>query len=309
MDQQFSFTREDKVKFTFKGQLIYGIVNKVNRKTITVKTRLRSFRVTPGALIHVNEPEWNLNINTEIPKPKESDHLSQKTKVFKIGDQIRFRYKGKSYSGTVKKINRKTITIQGELGRFRAHPNRLSHLESPMKAKSKLKQTRGRKWTEAQKSDYNVSNTSSIEPVPDDLLLQVQLIIKRLAAALAESNDNEINQSSNELVSNLTSLYHLPKIKIHTGGKRIANQNRQILGVHRTRDQGKKTQRSSISVFSRTAKRQQYVKPKTFLRTLVHEFIHHFDRYELKLGHEYHTKGFYQRVTTIYNQLKTLIYS
>lgn len=307
MVQQFSFTSGDKVKFTFKGQIIYGIVNRLNRKTITVKTTLGSFRVAPSALIHVSEPEWNSNINTEIPNPKESEYLSQKTNIFTVGDQIRFIYKGKSHSGTVERVNRKSITIQGELGRFRAHPNRLSHLESPMKAKLKPKQTRSRKWTVSQKSDYHVSNTSSIAPVPDDLLLQVPLIIKRLAAALAESNDNEINQSSNELISNLTSLYHLPKIKIHTGGKRIANQNRQILGVHRTRDQGKKNQRSSISVFSRTAKRQQYVKPKTFLRTLVHEFIHHYDRYELKLAHEYHTKGFYQRVTTIYSQLKTIL--
>lgn len=233
----------------------------------------------------------------------------QKTNIFKVGDQIRFIYKGKSHSGTVEKINRKTITIKGEIGRFRAHPHRLSHNDSPApsEAKSKPKQTRRRKWTKAQKSDYYVSNTSKIAPVPEDLLIQVHRIIKRLAAALAGSNDNEINQKSNELISNLTNLYHLPKIKIYTGGKRIANQNRQILGVHRTRDQGKKTQRSSISVYSRTAKRHQYVKPKTFIRTLVHELIHHYDRYELKLTHEYHTRGFYKRVTTIYNQLKTSI--
>ena len=306
MVQQFSFNREDNVKFTFKGQIIFGIVNKINRKTITVKASLGSFRVTPSALNHVSEPEWNSNINIETPKPKESENSSQKGRFFKIGDQVRFTYKGKSHSGIVERINRKTVTIKGELGRFRAHPNRLSHFDSPipMKAKSKPKQKKSKKWTEKQKIDYNVSNISTIPPVPDDLLLQVQLIIKRLASALAESNDNEIKQSSNELISNLASLYHLPKIKIYTGGKRIANQNRQILGIHRTRDQGGKTQRSSISVFSRTAKRQQYVKPKTFLRTLVHEFIHHYDRYNLKLTYEYHTRGFYQRVTTIYNQLK-----
>ncbi|MHA2244784.1 MAG: hypothetical protein ACXADY_07415 [Candidatus Hodarchaeales archaeon] len=233
----------------------------------------------------------------------------QKNNVFKVGDKIRFRYKGKSHSGTVEKINRKTITIKGEIGRFRAHPNRLSHNDgsTPSETKAKPKQKRSRKWTEDQKSDYQVSNKSKIEPVPEDQLIQVHSTIKQLATALTESNDKEINKKANELISNLTNLYRLPKIKIHTGGKRMANKNRQILGVHRTRDQGKKTQRSSISVFSRTAKRQQYVKPKTFIRTLVHEFIHHYDRYELKLDHEYHTRGFYQRVTTIYNQLKTKI--
>ncbi len=308
MVPQFSFNREDKVKFTFKRQIIYGIVIKFNKKTISVKTRLGSFRVTPSALNHVSEPEWNSNINIITPKPKESEYSSQKTNIFKVGDKIRFIYKGKSHSGTVEKINRRTITIQGELGRFRAHPNRLSHHDSPISEdKAKPKKKRSRERTKSQKSDYNVSNTSIIAPIPDPTLIQVQTTIEWLVTALTEGNANGIKLNSNELISKLVNLYHLPKIKIHTGGKRITNQNRQILGVHRTRDQGKKTQRSSISVFSRTAKRQQYVKPKTFLRTLVHEFIHHYDRYNLKLTYEYHTKGFYQRVTTIYNQLKTTL--
>ena len=106
----------------------------------------------------------------------------KKTNIFKVGDQIRFTYKGKSHSGTVEKINRKTIIIKGEIGRFRAHPKRLSHNDSPApsEAKSKPKKTRRRKWSEAQKSDYHVSNKSTITPVPEDRsleILQIALVL------------------------------------------------------------------------------------------------------------------------------------
>ncbi|MHA1260008.1 MAG: hypothetical protein ACTSRO_10285, partial [Candidatus Heimdallarchaeaceae archaeon] len=61
------------------------------------------------------------------------------------------------------------------------------------------------------------------------------------------------------------------------------------------------------SVYSRTAKTKKFVAPKTFLRTLIHEWAHHFDKYKLGLTYTYHTKGFYRRANTIYNQLKLAI--
>ncbi len=76
----------------------------------------------------------------------------------------------------------------------------------------------------------------------------------------------------------------------------------QYYGVYRTR--GEQDTRHSISVYSRTAKTQKYVAPKTFLRTLIHEWGHHYDKHKLKLNSTFHTKGFYDRMNVIYNQLK-----
>jgi hypothetical protein len=45
----------------------------------------------------------------KVLKTKEREYLLQKKNSFKVGDQIRFRYKGKSHSGTVEKIKRKII--------------------------------------------------------------------------------------------------------------------------------------------------------------------------------------------------------
>ncbi len=45
----------------------------------------------------------------------------------------------------------------------------------------------------------------------------------------------------------------------------------------------------------RTAKRHDIVKPRTFIRTLLHEVGHYFDYALLKLDESYHTRGFFAR--------------
>lgn len=50
-----------------------------------------------------------------------------------------------------------------------------------------------------------------------------------------------------------------------------------------------------IVLWTRTAQRHDVVKPKTFLRTLMHELAHYFDYAVLRLGNSYHTRGFFKR--------------
>jgi len=53
----------------------------------------------------------------------------------------------------------------------------------------------------------------------------------------------------------------------------------------------------------RTAQKEQIVKFRTFLRTLVHELAHHLD-YELyKLPETFHTEGFYARESALMREL------
>ncbi len=50
-----------------------------------------------------------------------------------------------------------------------------------------------------------------------------------------------------------------------------------------------------IVLWMRTAQRHDVVKPRTFLRTLMHELGHYLDYAYLKLADSYHSGGFYQR--------------
>jgi hypothetical protein len=58
-----------------------------------------------------------------------------------------------------------------------------------------------------------------------------------------------------------------------------------------------------IILWMRTAQRHDVVKPKTFLRTLVHELGHYLDYAHLRLGDSYHTMGFYKRESFLVRML------
>lgn len=59
----------------------------------------------------------------------------------------------------------------------------------------------------------------------------------------------------------------------------------------------------TITVSYRTAVQRKVFAYRTFLDTLVHEFLHHFDHHGLRLAASFHTSGFYRRVRTIVDQL------
>ena len=60
---------------------------------------------------------------------------------------------------------------------------------------------------------------------------------------------------------------------------------------------------ATISISNRTAVRGQILAPKSFLDTLLHEWIHHYDTYKLKLS-SIHSKGFYMRLNDLKEKLK-----
>ena len=57
-----------------------------------------------------------------------------------------------------------------------------------------------------------------------------------------------------------------------------------------------------IYIQNRTAVRGQILAPKTFLDTLLHEWMHHYDSQKLGL-HSIHTKGFYLRIKDLKQKL------
>lgn len=58
-----------------------------------------------------------------------------------------------------------------------------------------------------------------------------------------------------------------------------------------------------ISIQNLTAVRGQILAPKTFLDTLLHEWMHHYDTYKLKIR-SIHSKGFYERINHLKEKLE-----
>lgn len=60
-----------------------------------------------------------------------------------------------------------------------------------------------------------------------------------------------------------------------------------------------------ITVWMYTAKRRQVVAPRTLLRTLVHELVHHLDYTKLELEESFHTDGFFKRESSLVRQVES----
>lgn len=63
-------------------------------------------------------------------------------------------------------------------------------------------------------------------------------------------------------------------------------------------------QTHEITLWMYTAKRKQVVAPRTLLRTLVHEVVHHLDFTVFALEESFHTEGFFKRESSLVRQLE-----
>ena len=59
--------------------------------------------------------------------------------------------------------------------------------------------------------------------------------------------------------------------------------------------------RALISVWMKTAQKKQVVAFRSFVRTVVHEMLHHLDYEHFGLEETFHTEGFYKRESSLSN--------
>jgi hypothetical protein len=82
--------------------------------------------------------------------------------------------------------------------------------------------------------------------------------------------------------------------------KRPSGDYGELHGLYEPEDGGKAAR---ITVWMRTAQKQQVVKFRTFLRTVIHEVCHHIDYEHFKLAETFHTEGFYKRESAMVKEL------
>jgi hypothetical protein len=125
---------------------------------------------------------------------------------------------------------------------------------------------------------------------------------RQLAARLLNVHPAHREALSAALLDRMARELKVPPVKLN-----FLNQPQK----HRRRD-GRLTykeyayyhQEEGITIYNKTAVRRQYLAAKSYLDTLVHEFLHHLDYELLKLLHTYHTRGFYSRLGDLMAKLQ-----
>lgn len=146
-------------------------------------------------------------------------------------------------------------------------------------------------------SNYDRSNRLTKVKFP---VSQEAIVLSQKILASSEANDRQelgealLDELSDAAGIDVIELEVADKNQIHrrSGGKIVMKR----YGSYRPSTK-------VINISNRTAARGQILAPKTFLDTLLHEWLHHYDTYKLKLR-SIHSKGFYLRLNDLKEKLE-----
>lgn len=122
-------------------------------------------------------------------------------------------------------------------------------------------------------------------------------MVTALRTALDGGAPSVVQRASQSLLSEVCRLLGVRPVRIEVRSVRPHNSRGELHGLFypqapvRTAAAGEPL----IVLWMRTAQRHDVVKPRTYLRTLMHELGHYLDYALLKLDDSYHSMGFYQR--------------
>jgi hypothetical protein len=152
--------------------------------------------------------------------------------------------------------------------------------------------------TAAQKRIYRTSD--AIESIALPAATSPGDDVAVIRAGLAADDRAVVQSACQRIVDALTDGYRVPPIRMRVLAQRPADDYGELHGLYEPED-GQTPAR--ISVWMRTARRQQVVAFKSFLRTVCHEVCHHLDYELFALEETFHTDGFYKRESSLANAL------
>ena len=158
----------------------------------------------------------------------------------------------------------------------------------------------------------------SIDRFELTLSTQAYTLTEELMRALEFGAPSPVERAGQALINELCRLLNVRGVRIEVRNVRPRNQVSELHGLFYPRGPGKTTSAATLNrtatatrpgeplivLWMRTAQRHDVVKPKTFLRTLMHELCHYLDYALLRLEDSYHNSGFFKResflVRTLY---------
>lgn len=138
-----------------------------------------------------------------------------------------------------------------------------------------------------------------------------------LMRALDFGAPSMVERAAQSLLDEVCPLMGVRGVHVEVRGVRPRNARGELHGIFYPRGPGRSAtavrtapgNQPLIALWMRTAQRHDVVKPKTFLRTLMHELGHYLDYALLGLDDSFHNAGFFKResflVRTLYRTAAT----
>jgi len=126
---------------------------------------------------------------------------------------------------------------------------------------------------------------------------QAKTRLADLQHALEAGTLRNVHDCASALMGELCRVFRVPPLRVEVRGVRPHNARGELHGLFRL------SSPPEIVLWMRTAQRHEVVKPRTFLRTLLHELCHYLDYSLLKLEDSFHTMGFFKRESFLVRSL------
>lgn len=124
-------------------------------------------------------------------------------------------------------------------------------------------------------------------------------LLPLLREALLKDDHRAVAAAAEALALGITKLMQVREVTVLVLAERPRRRGSELHGLY-TLEPGRKPQ---IKVWMRTAALGKVVAFKTFLRTLLHEVLHHLDYSHYRFRDSFHTAGFYSRESSLVRQL------
>ena len=119
-----------------------------------------------------------------------------------------------------------------------------------------------------------------------------------LERALTADDRGSVERTCRELADEICTRLEAPPVAVRVLAARPSGGYGELHGLY-----DPEPSPPLVTVWMRTAAKRRVVAFKSFLRTLLHELLHHFD-YELYgFADSFHTEGFFQRESSLARQL------
>ena len=149
-----------------------------------------------------------------------------------------------------------------------------------------------------QKTIYRKSDAIGSVAVPDPVALAT--LVAELDRSLSSGKRLATAKAASALVVALCQQLGVPTVRITVRNVRPEIWGGELHGLYTFAEKGSTP---TIEVWMKTAAHERVVRFRTFLRTLLHEVIHHLDVTLLGFEDSFHTEGFFRRESSPVRQL------
>jgi hypothetical protein len=122
--------------------------------------------------------------------------------------------------------------------------------------------------------------------------------VEALRAGLAAEDARVVARAAGALANGICDRLGAPRVRVRVLAARPSDDYGELHGLYEPEPPP-----ARITLWMRTAAKRQVVAFKSFLRTLVHELLHHLDYEVFGFEETFHTEGFFKRESSVARQL------